>query len=63
MNLDVGLPKPSEYDVSICITLSRSPIVGGTGGALQCVADTLTQAQLGICPLRRFHRVWRSTER
>ena len=32
-NLDVGLPKPRENDVSICGTLSRSPLVGGVAGA------------------------------
>ena len=38
-NEGMGLPKPSEYEVSMNITLSRPLLLGGTAGALECVAD------------------------
>ncbi len=39
-NLDVGLPKPSEYDVSRCMHLVAQSTGRRHGGTLQCVADT-----------------------
>ena len=47
-NVDVGLPKPSEYDVGTCNTLSRNLPVGGTAGPASASRTPAAQPQLSI---------------